>query len=62
MANHKIVSADVPAAVHPLKKSYTFVSTKHVDMDNLSHIEAASMTMALVLAVVIGVLQSSVLA
>jgi hypothetical protein len=31
-------------------------------MDNLSHIEAASMTMALVLAVVIGVLQSSVLA
>lgn len=50
------------AAVHPLKKSYTFVSTKHVDIENLSYLEAASMSFALVLAVTIGVLQSTVLA
>ena len=50
-----------PAAVHPMKKSYTFVSTKHVDYDNLSHLEAATMSLALVLAVTIGVLQSTVL-
>lgn len=52
----------VDAAVHPMKKSYTFVSTKHVDYDNLSYLEAASMSLALVLAVTIGVLQSTILA
>lgn len=54
-------SGEVQAAVHPLNKSYMFVSTKHVDYNNLSYLEAASMSLALVLAVTIGVLQATVL-
>jgi hypothetical protein len=49
-------------AVHPLHKSYTLVSSKHVDVENLSYLEAASMSLALVLAVTIGVLQNAILA
>ncbi len=56
-----ITQAEAPAAVHPLKKSHTFISTKHVDYDNLSYFEAAAMSFALVLAVTIGVLQATVL-
>lgn len=41
-------------AVHPLQKSYTLISTKHVDYDNLNAIEAVSMTLALVLSVTFG--------
>ena len=41
--------------VHPMKKSYTLVSTKHLDLDNLSAFEATAMTLALVLAVSFGV-------
>jgi hypothetical protein len=41
-------------AVHPLKKSYTLVSTKHVDYEQLNAIEAVSMSLALVMAVLIG--------
>ncbi|CAN5140218.1 hypothetical protein BH11PAT4_BH11PAT4_2190 [soil metagenome] len=40
--------------VHPMHKSYTLVSTKHVDYDNLNAIEAVSMSLALVLAVTFG--------
>lgn len=58
MANVEIAAVD---AVHPLKKSYTFVSSKHVDIEDLTYLEAASMSLALVLAVTIGVLQSTVL-
>jgi hypothetical protein len=61
MANETIEAAAVEQAVHPMKKSYTFVSTKHVDVDDLTYFEAASMTFALVLAVTIGVLNSAVL-
>lgn len=40
--------------VHPMQKSYTLISTKHVDYDNLNAIEAVSMSLALVLAVTFG--------
>lgn len=62
MATTTQIPAAVESAVHPLKKSYTFVSSKHVDVENLTVIEAASMSLALVLAVTIGVLQATVLA
>lgn len=42
------------AAVHPLKKSYTFVSNRHVDYDKLTAFEAISMTAVFVLAVTVG--------
>lgn len=45
---------------HPLMKSYTLVSTKHVDYDNLSTIEAVAMGLALVLSVTFGVLYQGV--
>ncbi|MBU6389446.1 hypothetical protein KGQ71_02920 [Patescibacteria group bacterium] len=45
---------DAPAKVHPLLKSYTFVSDRHVDYNNLSAFEAISMASVLVLAVVTG--------
>jgi hypothetical protein len=54
-------NTQVDKAVHPMKKSYTLVSTKHVDFDNLTAFEAVSMTMALVLAVLIGAIQSTML-
>ena len=43
-------------AVHPLKKSYTIVSTKHVDYENLGAFEAISMTAVFVMAITAGVL------
>jgi hypothetical protein len=43
-------------AVHPLKKSYTIVSTKHVDYENLQAFEAISMTAVFVMAITAGVL------
>jgi hypothetical protein len=61
MANEITQNAAVEQSVHPMKKSYTFVSTKHVDVDDLTYLEAASMSLALVLAVTIGVLQSTML-
>jgi|GEM_PF-6729520 len=36
--------------VHPLQKSYTLISTKHVDFDNLTAIESVAMAFVLVLA------------
>jgi hypothetical protein len=45
--------------VHPLKKSHMFISSKHVDYDNLTAIEATAMTLALVLSVAIGVIASA---
>ena len=41
-------------AVHPMQKSYTFVSKKHVDYDNLSAFEAVSMTAVFLLAITVG--------
>jgi hypothetical protein len=38
-------------AVHPMHKSYTLISTKHVDYNNLTAIEAVAMSLALVLSV-----------
>lgn len=52
-------ASEVQEAVHPLKKSYMFISSKHVDYNNLTYLEAASMSLALVLAVTIGVLQAA---
>lgn len=43
-----------PAKVHPLLKSYKFVSTRHVDYHNLTAFEASAMTAVLVLAVFAG--------
>ena len=45
-------------AVHPMKKSHMLISSKHVDLENLNAIESVSMTLALVLAVTVGLLQS----
>ncbi len=42
-----------------LTQSHTLVSTKHVDVDNLSAFEAVSMTAVFVLAVLVGVIQST---
>ncbi len=55
-------AATPSAEQHPMQKSIRLVSTKDVNYDNLSYFEAAAMTMALVLAVTIGVLQGSVVA
>ena len=42
-------------SVHPLMKSYTFVSKKHVDYDNLTAFEAVSMAAVFLLAITTGV-------
>lgn len=39
------------SSVHPMHKSYTLVSSKHVDLENLSAFEAVTMSLALVMAV-----------
>ncbi len=56
MANTAKVSVEstVEPQVHPLKKNHMFISSKTVDYDNLNAIEAVSMGLALVLAVIIG--------
>lgn len=41
-------------AVHPMQKSYTLISTKNVDYDNLTAIEAVAMSLALLLSVSYG--------
>ena len=46
--------------VHPLHKSYTLVSTKHVDYNNLTALEAVTLSLALVLSVTIGSLTFTV--
>lgn len=46
--------------VHPLHKSYMFISSKHVDYNNLNAIEAVTLSLALVLSVTIGVLSTIV--
>ena len=53
------VAAVEEKPVHFLKKSHMFVSTKHVNFDDLTAFEAGAMSLALVLAVVIGVLATS---
>jgi hypothetical protein len=60
MSKNTTVESAVNAAVetktvHPLMKSYTFVSKKHVDYNNLSAFEAVSMSAVFVLAVIAGV-------
>ena len=50
------------AAVHPLQKSYKFVSTRHVDYDKLTAFEAISMTAVFVLAVTVGAVTGSPIA
>ena len=47
--------------VHPLTKSYMFVSKRHVDLENLTAFEAVSMSLVAVLAITVGVLQSVVI-
>ena len=42
--------------VHPLQKSYKFISTKHVDYDNLSAFESVALSLVLVLSVTVGAL------
>ena len=50
------------AKVHPLQKSYMFVSTKHVDYNDLSAFEAISLSAVFVLAITVGVLSSITIA
>ena len=49
----------VEAKVHPLQKSYMFISSKHIDYDSLTAFEAISMTMELFLAVTAGLATSA---
>lgn len=62
MKNVEIPPVDVPvetpeeAKVHPLQKSYKFISTKHVDYDNLSAFESVALSLVLVLSVTVGAL------
>lgn len=61
----QIVAQEVVAQTneaHPLQKSYMVVSKKHVNYDNLSAFEAVSMSAVMVLAVLVGVLQSATIA
>jgi hypothetical protein len=45
-------------AVHPLKRTYRFVSKKDVDYHNLTAFEAISMTAVFLLAITTGVVYS----
>lgn len=53
------VDSEVKQEVHPLQKSYMFVSKKHVDYNKLTAFEAASMGVVGVLAILVGVLQTT---
>lgn len=44
--------------VHPLQKSYMFVSKKHVDYENLDAFEAVSLSLVMILAVTAGTILS----
>ncbi len=57
-----ITNESAETQVHPLMKSHMLISTKHVDYENITAFEAVSMSLVLVLSVLIGVLQTSVLA
>jgi hypothetical protein len=49
------IATEQEKAVHPLLKSYTFVSTKHVDYDKLTAFEAVSMAAVFLLTITAGV-------
>lgn len=49
----------VQETVHPLQKSHMFISSKHVDYDQLTAFEAVSMTMVLFLAITAGLATSA---
>lgn len=53
-------TAAVPAeqTVHPLLKSHMLVSTRHIDLENLSAFEAVSLALVLVTSVTAGVATS----
>lgn len=53
-ANIQASEPTTDVAVHPLKKSYKFISTKHVDYENLTAMESVTMSLALVLAILAG--------
>ena len=59
VATQAVEAAEQP--VHFMKKSRTLISTKNVNYDNLTALEAGAMTLALVLAVSIGVFQGALL-
>ena len=48
----------VEPSVHPLQKSYTIVSDRHVDYNNLTAFEAVSLSAVFVLAVIAGAVTS----
>jgi len=52
------VVESVETAEHPMQKSYMFVSSRHVDYDNLTAFESITMSITLGLAVTLGVLVS----
>lgn len=53
-----IAEVEAVAAVHPLQKSYMFVSKKHVDYENLDAFEAISLSLVMILAVTAGTVLS----
>ena len=50
-----VSSVENEPTVHPLQKSYMFISSRHVEYNNLTALEAVSMTAVLALAVMVGV-------
>lgn len=54
----EVVSNVEVVPVNPMQKSYTLVSTKSLDYNDLSAFEATVMSVALVLAVIAGTLMS----
>ena len=49
------IATEQEKTVHPLLKSYTFVSTKHVDYDKLTAFEAISMAAVFLFTITAGV-------
>jgi hypothetical protein len=54
IATEAVAEQPEVSKVHPMKKSYMFISTKHVDYDKLTAFEAVSMTTVMVLAILVG--------
>ncbi len=53
------VAAVAETPVHFMKKSHMLISSKHIDLDNLSALEAGAMSLALLLAVIVGTVQGT---
>lgn len=60
MANTVVTNEESVAAVHPLHKSYMLLSDRHIDLNNLTAVESAFLSGALLIAVSTGTALSAV--